>query len=100
MNGFDVATERIATAATGVEGVGTALRGEIATMDGILADLGAGWKSTSAAPRFAAAMEGYLDEARLLTGALLGHGASLAATGTSFAQAEEAIAAATPVVAA
>lgn len=100
MNGFDIATDRIATAATGVEGVGTALRGEIATMEGILADLGAGWRSTSAAPRFRSAMDGYLDEARLLTEALLSHGAGLAATGSSFAQAEDAIALATPGVAA
>lgn len=100
MNGFDIATDRISTAATGVEDVGTALKGEIATMDGILADIGAGWRSSSAAPRFIAAMEGYLDEARMLSEALLGHGAGLAAAGTAFAQAEESIATATPVVAA
>lgn len=98
MIGFDIATDRIATAATSVESVGTALQSEIATMDGILADIGAGWHSSSAAPRFAAAMDGYLADARTLAQALLSHGSSLAATSTAFAQAEEAIAAATPVV--
>lgn len=98
MNGFDVATDRIATAATGVEAVGASLQGEIATMDGILADISAGWQSTSAAPRFVAAMDGYLADARILAGALLTHGASLHATSSAFAQTEEAIAAATPVV--
>lgn len=98
MEGFDITTERIATAATGVDAVGAALQHEITTMDGILADIGAGWHSTSAAPRFAAAMEGYLDDARLLAQALISHGAGLQDTSTAFAQAEEAIAAATPAV--
>lgn len=100
MEGFDIATDRISTASTGVESVGTALQREITTMDGILADIGAGWHSTSAAPRFVAAMDGYLADARMLSQALISHGASLAATSTAFAQAEEAIAASTPVVAA
>ncbi|MEO7125481.1 MAG: WXG100 family type VII secretion target [Nakamurella sp.] len=98
MDGFDIATDRISTAATGVESVGTALHTEITTMDGILADIGAGWHSTSAAPRFVAAMDGYLADARVLSQALISHGGSLAATSTSFAQAEEAIAASTPAV--
>lgn len=99
MDGFDIATDRIHTAATSVESVGSALQSEIVTMDGILADIGAGWRSTSAAPRFAAAMEGYLGDARVLAQALISHGSSLAATSTAFAQAEEAIAASTPAVA-
>lgn len=99
MEGFDIATDRIATAASGVDEVGAALHHEISAMEGTLADIGAGWRSTSAAPRFAAAMDGYLDEARLLAEALLGHGASLAATSRTFDQAEEAIATATPGVA-
>lgn len=98
MDGFDITTDRISTAATGVESVGTALQTEITTMDGILADIGAGWHSTSAAPRFAAAMDGYLADARVLSQALISHGGSLAATSTAFAQAEEAIAASTPGV--
>lgn len=99
MEGFDIASERIASAATSVDGIGSALHSEIATMDGLLADIGAGWQSTSAAPRFVAAMEGYLDEARQLTQALIAHGAALAATSRAFEDAEEAVAASTPVVA-
>lgn len=98
MDGFDIATDRIATAASGVDEVGAALHREIAAMEGTLADIGAGWRSTSAAPRFAAAMGRYLDEARLLADALLSHGSSLAATSRAFEQAEEAVAAATPAV--
>lgn len=98
MNGFDIVSDRISTAASGVEAIGGALHREIATMEGLLADIGAGWQSSSAAPRFAVAMDGYLDEARLLTEALIGHGAGLAATARAFEQAEEAVAAATPAV--
>ncbi len=98
MDGFDIATERISAAASSVDSVGTALQSEIATMDGILADIGAGWHSSSAAPRFVAAMDGYLADARHLALALLSHGEGLASTSTTFAQAEEAIAAATPAV--
>lgn len=98
MEGFDIATDRIGSAATGVESVGAAMQGEIAAMDGILADIGAGWHSSSAAPRFVAAMDGYLADARSLAAALLSHGEGLASTATVFAQTEEAIAAATPGV--
>lgn len=100
MDGFDIATDRIATAASGVDQVGAALHREIASMEATLADIGAGWRSTMAAPRFAAAMGGYLDEARLLAETLLGHGANLAATSRAFEQAEETISAATPAVSA
>jgi WXG100 family type VII secretion target len=95
MDGFDIATDRISSAATSVGSVGTALQSEIATMDGILADISAGWHSSSAAPRFVAAMDGYLADARTLATALLSHGEGLASASTAFAQAEEAIAAAT-----
>jgi len=98
MDGFDVATDRISSAASSVDSVGAALQSEIATMDGILADIGAGWHSSSAAPRFVAAMDGYLADARHLATALLSHGEGLASASTAFAQAEEAIAAATPAV--
>lgn len=98
MEGFDIASERIASAATSVDGVGSALQSEIATMDGLLADIGAGWQSSSAAPRFVVAMEGYLDDARQLAHVLIGHGAALAATSRAFEDAEEAVAASTPVV--
>lgn len=98
MDGFDIASERIKSAATGVDGVGAALQREIVTMDGLLGDIRAGWQSTSAAPRFAAAMEGYLDDARTLAQALISHGASLSSTAQAFDQAEETVAAATPAV--
>lgn len=99
MDGFDIATGRIAAAAVGVEQIGDALNREIAHMGDLLADIGAGWQSSVAAPRFVTAMHGYLDQARLLSQALLSHGAGLAATGRAFDQAEQAIAAATPAVA-
>lgn len=99
MDGFDVATARIGTAATGVEQVGATLGREIAHMDELLGELSAGWRSSVAAPRFVAAMEGYLGDARALTTALLGHAEGLAATGRAFDEAESAIAAATPAVA-
>lgn len=98
MDGFDIATDRLATAASEVDQVGAALHREIAAMEGTLADIGAGWRSTSAAPRFAAAMNGYLDDARLLADALLSHGASLTAASRAFEQAEGVVASSTPAV--
>lgn len=98
MDGFDIATDRIQAAASGVDQVGASLHREIAAMEGTLADIGAGWHSTTAAPRFAAAMGGYLDDARRLAEALISHGASLAVASRTFEQAEGAIAAATPAV--
>lgn len=99
MDGFDIATARIATAAGGVDRVGDALNAEIAHMRDLLAEISAGWQSSMAAPRFVTAMHGYLDQAGTLAGALLSHGAGLAATGRAFDQAEQAIAEATPGVA-
>lgn len=96
MNGFDVDTDRITTAATGVEAIAEALQGEIATMESIMAELSTGWQSSSAAPRFAAAMEGYLADAGILAQALTSHGDGLSRASTSFAQADDAIAEATP----
>jgi hypothetical protein len=98
MDGFDIATGRSASAASGVEHVGEELTREIGRMHDLLADIGAGWQSTTAAPRFVAAMNGYLDQASLLKDALLGHGAGLAATGKAYEQAEQAVAESTPVV--
>lgn len=98
MDGFTIESDRIATAASGVEQVGERLQAEINTMEGLLGDITSGWQSTSAAPRFATAMQGYLDEARALSTALLSHGAGLAATGRVFDQAEEAVSASTPGV--
>lgn len=99
MDGFDIATDRIRAAASDIDQIGAELHQEIAAMEGTLADISAGWHSTTAAPRFVAAMGDYLDEARLLALALLSHGASLASASRSFEQAEEAIAAAAPAVA-
>lgn len=99
MEGFDISTERIATAANEVGGVGAALQQEIATMDTILGEISAGWRSTTAAPKFVASMQGYLEQARTLTTALLGHADGLATTGKQFAATEQAVADATVAVA-
>jgi WXG100 family type VII secretion target len=98
MDGFDITTGRISTAAAGVEQVADALTGEIATMRDLLAEISAGWQSSAAAPRFAAAMQGYLDQAGALKDALLSHGQGLAATVRAFEQAEDAVAQSTPAV--
>ncbi len=99
MEGFSVATERIATAGTGVTDVGTALAREIAAMHGMLDEIRAGWRSTDAAPRFAAVMTSHLDQASTLKDALLSHGESLVAVGRRFDETEAAVAGAIPVVA-
>lgn len=92
MNGFLVTTERIASAGGAVTEVAGALSAEIATMHSLLGDIRAGWHSTSAAPRFAAAMEGYLAEAATLQEALVGHGSGLTTTAQRFAETEQALA--------
>ncbi|HET8588894.1 MAG TPA: WXG100 family type VII secretion target [Nakamurella sp.] len=98
MDGFDVTTGRIATAAAGVEQVADALTGEIATMRDLLGEISAGWQSSAAAPRFLAAMQGYLDQAAALKDALASHGQGLTATVRAFERAEDAIAQSTPAV--
>ncbi len=98
MEGFDVTTTQIAAAATGVERVGDSLNREIAHMRDLLDSIGSGWQSSVAAPRFVAAMHGYLDQATVLKDALLSHGTGLAAAGRSFDQAEQAIAETVPAV--
>ena len=92
MDGIAISTERINAAGAGVTDVGHLLTGEINTMNDLLAQIRSGWQSESAAPRFAATMQGYLDEATRLTSALLGHGATLVATGGRFAEAETTVA--------
>lgn len=99
MEGFSVTTERIATAGTGVTDVGTALAREIAAMHGMLDDIRVGWRSTDAAPRFAAAMAGHLEQATSLKDALLSHGESLVGVGRRFDETEAAVAGAIPAVA-
>ena len=99
MNGFDIATERIAATASRVDDIGAALGREIATMHDLLAQITSSWQSSAAAPRFAAAMQEYLTEAGQLKEALVGHGAGLLATGRSFDAAESTVAEALPAVA-
>lgn len=94
MDGFEITTGRIGTVAAGVGQAGAALGREIATMDDLLAEIQAGWQSSEAAPRFAAAMQGYLEEARRLKDSLVGQAEALAATGRSFEATEASIAAA------
>ncbi|MET3804575.1 uncharacterized protein YukE [Nakamurella sp. UYEF19] len=92
MDGITISTERITAAGAGVTDVGTLLAGEISTMTDLLAQIRSGWQSDSAAPQFATAMHGYLDQATQLKNALLGHGAGLVTTGHRFAEAEGSLA--------
>jgi hypothetical protein len=88
VDGIAISSERITTAGVGVTDVGTLLGKEISAMADLLAHISSGWQSDSAAPQFAAAMHGYLDQATQLKRALLSHGATLLATGDKFAEAE------------
>ena len=99
MEGFSVTTERVVTTGGAVADVGAALTGEIATMTGLLDELGAGWQSSDAAPRFVAAMSAHLEQATVLKDALLSHGESLMLAGRRYAETEAAIAAGIPAVA-
>jgi uncharacterized protein YukE len=92
MQGIAISTDRIAAAGTGVTDVGAGLTTEIATMEDLLAQIGAGWRSDSAAPQFAVRMREYLAEAVVLKDALISHGATLVLTGRRFAEAETAVA--------
>lgn len=98
MDGFDISTERIAAAGGGVTDIGGSIAREIATMHDLLGEIRAGWQSSVAAPRFAAAMTGYLDEASRLKDALLSHGAALTGAGRSYDAAESALADSIPAV--
>ena len=69
-------------------------------MHELLGQIRAGWQSSEAAPRFAAAMEGHLADAAALKDALLGHGAALIDGGRSGSgRPRSALAAAVPAVA-
>ncbi len=92
MDGIAISTERIASAGAGVSDVGAGLSAEINTMEDLLAQIGAGWQSDSAAPQFAARMREYLQQAVVLKDALISHGATLVVTGRRFAEAETAVA--------
>ncbi|WP_029138544.1 WXG100 family type VII secretion target [Nakamurella lactea] len=96
MEGFSISSERITAAGGGVSGVADSLATEITAMTEMLDQIRAGWQSTQAAPRFAAAMQGHLDQATLIKNALVSHGASLTNTGRQFDQAESTLAAGIP----
>jgi uncharacterized protein YukE len=98
MQGFSVTTERIAAAGGSMDQAADGLAREITTMDGLLADIRAGWQSSEAAPRFAAALQGYLADAALLRDALVTHGVAMTAAATSFGEVESALAASVPAV--
>lgn len=99
MDGFDISTERVSAAGTGVADIGGSLAREIATMHDLLGEIRAGWQSSLAAPRFAAAMTGYLDDAARLKDALLSHGAALTSASRSYDATESALADSIPAVA-
>lgn len=96
MSGLSIDTTRIAAAGTGVSDAGAALGREIATMHDLLGQIRAGWQSSEAAPRFAAAMEGHLADATSLKDALLNQGAALTTTAGQFGGVEQALADAIP----
>ncbi len=99
MDGFDISTERVSAAGTGITDIGGSLAREIGTMHDLLGEIRAGWQSSVAAPRFAAAMTGYLDDATRLKDALLSHGAALAGASRSYDATESALADSIPAVA-
>ncbi|AZI59086.1 hypothetical protein EH165_14000 [Nakamurella antarctica] len=98
MDGFELTTEQVQTAGGAVSDAGVALNSEIAQMDQILADLRVSWTSTSAAPKYALAMDSHLASARLLKDALLSHGEGLVMAGNNIAGSEAALGEQMPVV--
>ncbi len=96
MDGIAISSERIASAGTGVSEVGALLGRELTTMGDLLSQIRAGWQSDQAAPRFAAGMQGYLDEACVLKDTLVRSGSTLVSTGHRFAAAESDLAAGMP----
>lgn len=96
MTGLVLDTQRIATAGDAVTEVAGSLTREIATMRDLLDQIRAGWQSSDAAPRFAAAMDQYLADANSLKEALVGQGSALTAVAARFGEAEAALAQAIP----
>lgn len=92
MDGFSITAERISAAGAGVGEVAGRLATEISAMQGMLDEVRAGWQSTQAAPRFAAALQLHLEQATAIKDALLSHGTSLVGTGRRFEQAEATLA--------
>lgn len=93
MQGFKVETERVAAAGTGVGDGATRLTAEIALMHRTLEQIRAGWQSSAAAPRFAAAMVVHLDQVTAMKDALLGQAGALTASAQRIAAAEASLAA-------
>lgn len=96
MEGFSVSSERITAAGGGVSDVAGSLTKEITAVQDMLDQIRTGWQSSVAAPRFAVATQGHLDQAILIKDALASHGASLVNTGRQFDQAESALAGSIP----
>ena len=96
MEGFSITAERIAAAGGAVGDTGSVLAREIATMDGLLGSIRSGWQSSEAAPRFVAAVQGYLATATTLKDALLSQGTTLVSSAQRFGETESATAAAIP----
>ncbi len=88
MQGIVLDATRVVQTGQSVGSIADALTGEIATMHTTLADIQAGWQSEEAAPRFAARMQDYLDQAALMKNALVSHGAGLTLAGNTFGQVE------------
>ena len=96
MAGLTIDTQRIAGAGDAVTEVAGALNREISSMREQLELIRAGWQSSDAAPRFAAAMEQHLADAATLKDALLGQGSALTASASRCGEAEAALAQAIP----
>ncbi|ACV81411.1 WXG100 family type VII secretion target [Nakamurella multipartita] len=96
---LSIDTQRIAGAGDAVTEVAGSLTREVASMRELLDQIRAGWQSSEAAPRFAAAMEQHLTDAVTLKDALIGQGAALTVAAGQFRDAESALAQAVPAVA-
>lgn len=97
MTGLVLDTQRIATAGDAVTEVAGSLTREIATMRDLLDQIRAGWQSSDAAPRFAAAMDQYLADANSLKEALVGQGSALGMAAQQFSEAEISLAQSIPL---
>ncbi|WP_353648939.1 WXG100 family type VII secretion target [Nakamurella sp. A5-74] len=92
MNGFVVETQRVAAAGSEVGRGAAALGAEIQAMHRTLEQIQAGWRSTEAAPRFAAAMLAHLEQVAAMKDALLGQSTALTGSAQRMAAAEAALA--------
>lgn len=92
MQGIAITSERLVSVGNTVTDMGALLEKEIAATGQVLAGIRAGWRSDEAAPRYAAALERYLEQAGALKDALVGRGAALVGTGHRFGEAETVLA--------